>query len=102
MGGSPADGFNQISHHGRPERSGDVIAGRAQSDGDGQLQYAEMPDNLKAVWTNYDANKDGSINLEEYKAFYRDRMQIRMQENAAAQAQNPNAQPTPVERNADS
>src|SRR5437762_647276 len=55
---------------------------KADKDGDGQLQYNEMPDNLKPVWEKYDANKDGSINLEEYKSYYRDRMQIRLQENA--------------------
>jgi hypothetical protein len=56
-------------------------------DSDGQLAYAEMPDNLKSVWTTYDTNKDGSINLDEYKSFYRDRMQIRLQEQAQAQGQ---------------
>jgi hypothetical protein len=48
--------------------------------GDGQLQFNEAPDNLKAAWNNYDANKDGTINLEEYKAYYRDRINERMQE----------------------
>jgi Ca2+-binding EF-hand superfamily protein len=92
-GGPPTKGGDVTSE--QMDRQSEDAFRKHDKDGDGQLQYAEMPDNLKAVWTNYDANKDGSINLEEYKAFYRDRMQIRMQENAAAQGQNPNAQPTP-------
>ncbi len=66
-------------------------------DGDGQLQFAEMPDALKSSLTTYDSNKDGMINLEEYKAYYRDRVQVRMQENAAAQGTTPNGQPAAAE-----
>jgi Ca2+-binding EF-hand superfamily protein len=50
--------------------------------GDGQLQYDEMPDNLKSGLDKYDANKDGTINLDEYKMYYRERIQIKLQEQA--------------------
>ena len=44
-----------------------------------------MPDNLKAGLAKYDSNKDGMINLDEYKSYYRDRIQIRTQEQAQGQ-----------------
>ena len=85
---------------GRPEMTPEEMDRRAEDsfrksdkDGDGQLQYTEMPENLRTTLDKYDANRDGSINLDEYKAYYRDRIQLRMQENAAARAQNPNQAP---------
>ena len=33
----------------------------------------EMSDSLKAVWTQFDANKDGAIDLNEFKAYMRNR-----------------------------
>jgi Ca2+-binding EF-hand superfamily protein len=93
-GGPPGGGRGSDMTPEDIDRQAENAFRRADKDGDGLLQYNEMPDNLKPVWEKYDANKDGSINLEEFKTYYRDRMQLRIQENAAAQAQNPNGQPT--------
>jgi Ca2+-binding EF-hand superfamily protein len=43
----------------------------------GQLEFDEMPDNLKSNLAKYDTNKDGIISLDEYKPYFRDRMETR-------------------------
>ncbi|HEX4592297.1 MAG TPA: EF-hand domain-containing protein, partial [Gemmataceae bacterium] len=52
---------------------------------DGQLELNEMPDSLKTTLANYDTNKDGLVSLEEFKGYYRDRIQMRMQEQGQGQ-----------------
>jgi hypothetical protein len=42
--------------------------------GDGQLDASEMTEQLRAEVTKWDTNKDGLINLDEYKEFYKARM----------------------------
>jgi Ca2+-binding EF-hand superfamily protein len=54
---------------------------RADKNGDGLLNEDEMSNNLKQVWKMWDANKDGVIDLEEYKAYFRDLMAKRQQDN---------------------
>ena len=41
---------------------------------DGLLNYDEMPESLKAEKDKWDTNKDGHIDLNEYKAYWRERM----------------------------
>ncbi len=38
--------------------------------GDGRLEYDEMPADLQAELSKWDTNKNGTIELEEYKAYY--------------------------------
>jgi hypothetical protein len=103
MGGGPSGqgGDNQASSGGPPGRGAETpeqMDRRAEDafrnrdkNGDGQLDFNEMNDTLRTVWEKYDHNNDGMINLEEYKAYYRDRMEIRKQEQA--QSQNEKGQP---------
>src|SRR5438128_1473861 len=44
---------------------------RADKNGDGVLTEDEMPANLRAVWKQFDADRNGVIDLEEFKNFYR-------------------------------
>jgi Ca2+-binding EF-hand superfamily protein len=55
--------------------------------GDGQLDASEMTEALRAEVTKWDTNKDGLINLDEYKEFYKARMKLLRDE------QNPDGTP---------
>jgi Ca2+-binding EF-hand superfamily protein len=55
--------------------------------GDGQLDASEMTETLRAEVTKWDTNKDGLINLDEYKEFYKARM------NALRNDANPDGTP---------
>jgi hypothetical protein len=46
---------------------------RLDKNGDGVLNYDEMPDNLRAERDKWDTNKDGLIDLNEYKEFVKAR-----------------------------
>ena len=48
------------------------------------LNYDEMPETLRAERTQWDTNKDGFIDLNEYKAYYRARMQQRAAERGGS------------------
>lgn len=49
-------------------------------DGDGLLSASEMPESLLAERDKWDANKDGFIDLYEYKAYYQARIQQMQQD----------------------
>jgi hypothetical protein len=49
-------------------------------DSDGLLKVEEMPESLKAERDKWDANKDGFIDLYEYKEYFKARMQQAQQE----------------------
>jgi Ca2+-binding EF-hand superfamily protein len=62
----------------------EVLFRRYDKNGDGVLNYDEMPDNLKAEKDKWDANKDGLIDLKEFKEYMKGRMdQIRAEMGAA-------------------
>jgi hypothetical protein len=52
---------------------------RRDLNGDGFLNEDEMPGRLRQEWQQWDTNKDGKIDLKEYKAFYANRQQQRQQ-----------------------
>lgn len=57
---------------------------RLDQNGDGLLNNDEMPEELRSERDKWDTNKDGFIDLNEFKAYFMARFQQRMQENAAA------------------
>lgn len=57
---------------------------RYDVNGDGLLNYDEMPDSLRAERDKWDANRDGFIDLNEYRAYYQARTQQRMAESGTA------------------
>jgi Ca2+-binding EF-hand superfamily protein len=61
---------------------------RLDTNGDGLLNNDEMPEELRAERDKWDTNKDGFIDLNEFKAYFAARVQQRMQENAAGQDPN--------------
>jgi Ca2+-binding EF-hand superfamily protein len=64
----------------------EVMFRRYDKNGDGVLNYDEMPDNLKAEKDKWDTNKDGLIDLKEFKEYMKGRMdQIRAEMGAGNQ-----------------
>lgn len=70
---------------GNPDAFAEVRFRQLDKNGDGYLNYDEMPDNLKAEWQKWDTDKNGLIDLNEFKAFLRGRVdQIRSEIRANA------------------
>lgn len=67
---------------------------RYDVNGDGLLNYDEMPESLRAERDKWDTNRDGFIDLNEYKAYYTARTQQRMAESGTA---SPFGQAIPVD-----
>ncbi|HEX4591201.1 MAG TPA: EF-hand domain-containing protein, partial [Gemmataceae bacterium] len=93
-GGPPGGGDGKSAPAAAPATSGEDTDRHAEDsfrkhdkNNDGQLDFNEMPDSLKSGLANYDTNKDGLINLDEFKSYYRDRIQLRMQEQGQAGGQ---------------
>jgi Ca2+-binding EF-hand superfamily protein len=57
---------------------------RYDANGDGLLNYDEMPDTLRAERDHWDKNKDGFIDLNEYKEYFKARMAQRMAERGSS------------------
>jgi hypothetical protein len=67
--------------------AGDAIDQQAEADfkrrdrnGDGYLNEDEMGGRFRREWQQWDTNRDGKIDLIEYKAYYRSMMQARQQQ----------------------
>jgi Ca2+-binding EF-hand superfamily protein len=57
---------------------------RHDANGDGLLNYDEMPETLRAERDQWDKNKDGFIDLNEYKEYFKARMAQRMAERGSS------------------
>ena len=55
---------------------------RQDKNGDGVLQAEEMTEQLRAELSRWDTNKNGVIELDEYKAYYKARMAYLRDQNA--------------------
>jgi hypothetical protein len=60
---------------GNPDAMAESAFKRLDKNGDGFLSYDEMTDELKAERDKWDTDKNGLIDLNEYKAYFRARMQ---------------------------
>jgi Ca2+-binding EF-hand superfamily protein len=63
------------------DRDAEADFRQRDQNGDGKLNEDEMPRPLRGQLDRWDINKDGLIDLNEYKAYYRDRMTNRMNNN---------------------
>jgi Ca2+-binding EF-hand superfamily protein len=81
------DGMNRQGGQGGPgaaPNGGDIDARaeeqfrRRDQNGDGLLNSDEMPEDLRAERDKWDTNKDGFIDLAEFKVYFRARMEQRM------------------------
>jgi Ca2+-binding EF-hand superfamily protein len=68
-GGPPPGGQGGFD----PNAFAELLFKRYDKNGDGVLNYDEMPDNLKAEKDKFDTNKDGMIDLNEFKEFIKAR-----------------------------
>src|SRR5262249_18277951 len=69
--GNNTDAFVDVSFH------------RLDRNGDGLLSFDEMPEALRSERSTWDANRDGFIDRDEYRAYYRARLQQGVTERAA-------------------
>lgn len=67
---------------------------RHDVNGDGLLNFDEMPESLRAERDKWDTNRDGFIDLNEYKAYYQARTEQRMAQSGTA---SPFGQAIPVD-----
>lgn len=92
--GGPGGGM-QINIEGKPGGPGtfggdpmanwaDGMFRRYDQNGDGLLNYDEMPEALRAEREKWDTNKDGFIDLGEYKVYLQARIQQLQSERGAA------------------
>ncbi len=93
-------GFPAAAPSGDPRTDPAAIAARADDrfrrydqNGDGLLNYDEMPESLRAERDKWDANHDGLIDLNEYRAYYLARTQQKMAERAATTSTAPSILP---------
>jgi Ca2+-binding EF-hand superfamily protein len=67
--GGPGGGFN-------PDAMAEIMFRRFDKNGDGLLNYDEMPPALQAERDKWDKNKDGMIDLNEFKEFMKGRADL--------------------------
>src|SRR5262249_43266742 len=78
-GQSPNGGMSQAD---MMDRWAESMFRRYDQNGDGLLNYDEMPEPLRIERDKWDTNKDGFIDLNEFKAFFKAALQKRMEESA--------------------
>jgi Ca2+-binding EF-hand superfamily protein len=76
---SPNGGMSQAD---MIDRWAESMFRRYDQNGDGLLNYDEMPESLRIERDKWDTNKDGFIDLNEFKAFFKAALQKRMEESA--------------------
>jgi len=80
-GSSPAPGATGNGPANGADQWAENMFRRLDTNGDGLLNYDEMPESLRAERDKWDTNKDGFIDLNEYKAYFQAVIQQRMAEN---------------------
>jgi Ca2+-binding EF-hand superfamily protein len=75
-GGGPRGGADTMA---------DAMFRRLDQNGDGLLNNDEMPQSLRVEREKWDTNKDGFIDLSEYRSYFRARLQQLRAERSAAQ-----------------
>lgn len=77
--GAPGNGSGNQQNG--PDQWAERMFQRLDTNGDGLLNNDEMPESLRAEREKWDTNKDGFIDLKEFKAYFQASMQQRMAEN---------------------
>jgi Ca2+-binding EF-hand superfamily protein len=77
--GAPANGPGDWTAN--ADRWAEGMFRRLDQNGDGLLNYDEMPESLRAERDKWDTNKDGFIDLNEFKAYFQAAMQQRLADN---------------------
>jgi hypothetical protein len=89
--GGPGPGFGGGRGFGRrrgnPDSTPEGMFQRLDQNGDGYLNYDEMPEDLRIERQKWDTDRNGLIDLNEFKAFYQARVQPLMS-NGGANAAN--------------
>jgi Ca2+-binding EF-hand superfamily protein len=73
---------------GNPDAFVEILFRRFDKNGDGVLNYDEMPEDLRTERDKWDENKDGLIDLNEFKKFFRarsDQIRAELAANAGIQ-----------------
>ncbi len=83
--GRAGTGAPASSDAARIDRRAEASFRRQDVNGDGLLNYDEMPPALRSERDKWDANHDGFIDLNEYKAYYRAFMEQRQADRRAGQ-----------------
>lgn len=79
-GGGPQGGMGGPGGRADPSAWADNMFRRLDQNGDGLLNYDEMPEALRIEREKWDTNRDGFIDLTEYKAYFQARIQQMQQE----------------------
>src|SRR5438034_6456933 len=93
-GSSPAPGATGNGPANGADQWAENMFRRLDTNGDGLLNYDEMPESLRAERDKWDTNRDGFIDLNEYKAYYQARTEQRMAQSGSA---SPFGQAIPVD-----
>lgn len=75
--GGPGQGFGGgfRGRRGNPDSTPEGMFQRLDQNGDGYLNYDEMPEDLRVERQKWDTDRNGLIDLNEFKAFYQARVQ---------------------------
>lgn len=79
-GGKGGDGKGDSNPAEMADRWAESMYRRADANGDGLLNYDEMSESLRTELDKWDTNKDGFIDANEYKAYFKAVMEQRMSE----------------------